>query len=655
MLLPFASDKRHQDPSVYDGDSDLEDGIDEWQVPHTPSSRTASVDQHMSYIAAPLRRESFSEQDLAAHLKGLDDTKKATRAALDALWHGRAEISASNVLSSFEIEEDGPYSNATYEVYEVGRNNKAKPKHNYNGDHEIGDDDDDRILDASMVWETIREVNVNGEAVGRMTILQEPSPLMLGAAHLTMKRHFDMHELFEHLISTAGNAGQTKAFMNRAYESEPLRQRSFFFVFKYYTVLGDELTPAPWQAYDSRPPDRRSPDHIDITEASSVLALSLGGPPTGTVTSRVRRRKVQGAVYDAFAPWHLLSIQCFPDDQHSMRSEDSEKPFYNGPYAFLDSLAAEYRDAMKRYTQLNELITKLITPPNRFMFDSKLRDNLLFEDKYFTYSRRYFWAYNTLGVINEGIKSMRTAYLDTFTKDFWAGRHKTLWPHPDPDSPDGRAYRARMAVVRKELESVAVAELQDMLDKNEATRTEIRSLREQLFSGSSVKESRRAIEQGDNIKILTGISMVFLPLTFVTSVFGITTFDISAEDWRFPVTMVAVCVPFFLLIVMLQTRAGMEWVKKGSRAVEAWGRGVLGGSGGAAAGRRQYHQFHQQQHGQQQNGANASTGGADWGGRERDLGEGEGDGGIGGGGWGWSWVWRRRKVAGRPVEKDGNV
>lgn len=148
------------------------------------------------------------------------------------------------------------------------------------------------------------------------------------------------------------------------------------------------------------------------------------------------------------------------------------------------------------------------------MFSPRLRDKLLFEDSHFTYSRRYFWAYNTLGVINEGIKSMRAAYLSAFTKDFWAGRHPTLWPHPSPDSPDGRDYAARMDALRQELES-AVAELQVTHDKNEGTRTEIRSLREQLFSGSSVKESRRGVEQGDNIKILTSVSMIFLPLTFV--------------------------------------------------------------------------------------------------------------------------------------------
>jgi len=33
---------------------------------------------------------------------------------------------------------------------------------------------------------------------------------MLGAAHLTMKDHFDMDEIFQHLVSTTGNKGKTR-------------------------------------------------------------------------------------------------------------------------------------------------------------------------------------------------------------------------------------------------------------------------------------------------------------------------------------------------------------------------------------------------------------------------------------------------------------
>lgn len=34
------------------------------------------------------------------------------------------------------------------------------------------------------------------------------------------------------------------------------------------------------------------------------------------------------------------------------------------------------------------------------------------------------------------------------------------------------------------------------------------------------------------------------------------------QDWQFPVTMITVCVPFFLLIFVLMTRRGMDAVRK---------------------------------------------------------------------------------------------
>jgi Mg2+ and Co2+ transporter CorA len=143
-----------------------------------------------------------------------------------------------------------------------------------------------------------------------------------------------------------------------------------------------------------------------------------------------------------------------------------------------------------------------------------MRDDLLFEDKNFTYSRRYFWANSSLGVLNDGIKSMQKAYEESFTDDFWEGQHRTIWPHPKPESAEGKEYLEKMKRVRTELTS-AVAALESVKKKNERTKKEITSLREQLFSGSSVNESRKAIEQGDNIKVLTSLSMIFLPLSFV--------------------------------------------------------------------------------------------------------------------------------------------
>src|SRR5271155_5129143 len=67
--------------------------------------------------------------------------------------------------------------------------------------------------------------------------------------------------------------------------------------------------------------------------------------------------------------------------------------------------------------------------------------------------------------------------------------------------------------------------LREVHAQNSLEQKDIKSLREQLFSGTSVRESRYAVKmaqttvkQGYNIKLLTLVTIFFLPLTFVTSV-----------------------------------------------------------------------------------------------------------------------------------------
>jgi len=67
--------------------------------------------------------------------------------------------------------------------------------------------------------------------------------------------------------------------------------------------------------------------------------------------------------------------------------------------------------------------------------------------------------------------------------------------------------------------------------------------------------------------------MIFVPLTFVTSVFGMTNMDQRPHFWQFGVTLATVCVPFFLLIGFLNTEAGYRiWMRK-TKALWRWMRG----------------------------------------------------------------------------------
>jgi hypothetical protein len=146
------------------------------------------------------------------------------------------------------------------------------------------------------------------------------------------------------------------------------------------------------------------------------------------------------------------------------------------------------------------------------MFNGKVRDKLLFEDEEFTYSRRYFWAYQTLGIMMNGIKAIIDSYEDTFTDEVWEGKHKSLWPMLDEESSRNKYWRKRMAHLKSNFEK-EIKNLEKLYEENDERRKEIRLLRDQLFSGTSVLESRKSVElstvtilQGHNIKLLTLVS-----------------------------------------------------------------------------------------------------------------------------------------------------
>ena len=429
-------------------------------------------------------------------------------------------------------------------------------------------------LSPLKVWEVLKHVNPSGKSAGRITILQEPTPLMLSALHLSMRQNFDTNEVLRLLVGEKGGkmVGKSEArVLNRCYSPQLLHRRSFVFVFRYYTCVAENAEPPPWQYSNLRGPRF---DHIDLAECRSVLALSLEGDaikqPRHEQSTRTRRGTLNnpnhnssGSIYDTFAPWHLLHIQSFPDDEHSCLTSiaDGTTRFINGPYAFLFRLADEYRDAVKRNNMLHARITNPVIPPTAWLFDQHLRDKLLFEDNNLTYTRRYFWAFNALRSINQSIDSLVTTYRETFTDPIWNGLHPEIWPHPAPDSPQAKHYRSQLAPLRDSL-SHSINELLVIQKKNEQTRQEIIILREQLLAGSSIKESRRSIERGDNMKMLTSISVIFLPLTFVTSVFGMTEFHIAPSEWQFPAIMVLVCVPVIVFVLLVQTVSGMGMVKR---------------------------------------------------------------------------------------------
>ena len=418
---------------------------------------------------------------------------------------------------------------------------------------------------ALTIWNQIKTVNAGSEeqrlAVGRITIVREPSPLLFAALHYTMREHFDMDEAFQLLFDD-----KTRAIPHRPFDLDPIHRRTFVFTFEYFTIVGDECVPMKWQRADERAYIGAMEGHVPISRCCSVVALWLGGEPVSKIRNRDRRisRKV-GDVYDPFGPWHVLSIQAYPDWKSSVHSHDSTKHYVNGPEAFLITLRAEYKDAQKRLTEVYNKISDLVRSPPDFMFKQTIRDRLLFEDDDFTYTRRYFWAQQSLGIMNEDIDEMISAYKRTFTNNVWNGSDKIIWPGDENQSSRYAHWRKRMVGLRKDIEH-EIRGLEQIHQLNDEKIKEIKGLRDNLFSGTSVMESRRSVqqqaitvEQGHNIKILTLVTIFFLPLTFVTSVFGMTNMNPEEGFKRFGIILVAICVPTYILIGSLNTERGVRF------------------------------------------------------------------------------------------------
>ena len=467
------------------------------------------------YVQELLEPQSFDHEELREHLREYDFDdygKKILEGVVDDLERLKQAWLFPTQLGP--AEDRSHYSH--YQVFDVGTDGAPLQI----------DLSESKVSQATAIWLALKDINQPSrarKAVGRITIAREFSPILFGAVHLTTHRTFDTDELFRNLV----DSGASSASMHRAFDSDPRRQSSFVFNFEYFTIIGDDCQPMQWQMADRQ--RRRNARHIPITRCSSVVALALDGKPIKKLRNPARRAKnTHGFAYDIWAPWQVLNLQCYPDWKSSTDVHDSTKHYVNGVEAFMATLLGEYRDAERRFEDIYKRITHLITPPLDFMFNSDIRDKLLFEDGDFTYSRRYFWAFQTLGLMNDSIKSMVDAYEDTFTDDVWEGKHKTLWPLLEEHSGRNVYYKKKMASLRVKF-TVAIQNLKTQIAENNQRRTEIRNLRDQLFSGTSVLESRRSVEmteitvqQGHNIKLLTLVSIFFLPLTFVTSVFGMT-------------------------------------------------------------------------------------------------------------------------------------
>ncbi|MCJ1310262.1 hypothetical protein MMC25_003924 [Agyrium rufum] len=134
-------------------------------------------------------------------------------------------------------------------------------------------------------------------------------------------------------------------------------------------------------------------------------------------------------------------------------------------------------------------------------------DNLLFDDGSFSRSRKYFWAINCLSTFEEHISDNIEQW-----ELFIVARVAPLIQAgllPELDIHQYNTGQKQHAI---------------LVNQREWFRTKLantKALRDALFSASAVIESRASTRLGENVKLLTFVSIFFLPLSFCASLWSV--------------------------------------------------------------------------------------------------------------------------------------
>ncbi|KAG8530501.1 uncharacterized protein KY384_005004 [Bacidia gigantensis] len=178
---------------------------------------------------------------------------------------------------------------------------------------------------------------------------------------------------------------------------------------------------------------------------------------------------------------------------------------------------------LMHWAKVSGYIEKLIAGQDTFL-DEERHDSLLFDDDNFTRSRQYFWVINSIEgfvlIIDETINHYENV------RKWVCPKNRAEW--------------------RKH--EIGLDKLKLMKQRFENQRNKATMLRDGLFSASSVFESRLSTKLAQNVRLLTYVSIFYLPLAFCAALWAIP--NITQPSTRTPFIIAAVLVGFFTYFVV---------------------------------------------------------------------------------------------------------
>ncbi|KAL1964567.1 hypothetical protein VTN77DRAFT_6864 [Rasamsonia byssochlamydoides] len=187
------------------------------------------------------------------------------------------------------------------------------------------------------------------------------------------------------------------------------------------------------------------------------------------------------------------------------------------------------------------------------ILDPEKHDALLFDDNTFSRSRKYFWVVDSLELF-------KTQIADTLRewKDFWDAQKQIIQLFeqvelqracPEDVSLDAPTIDECVRAIETQL-----GRLRDNRVQFEAFYTKTLALREGLFNASSVIESRASTRLGENVKLLTYVSIFYLPLSFCAAIWSI---NENYSTSAFAITAVIIALITYLLVANLENAVSL--------------------------------------------------------------------------------------------------
>lgn len=190
-----------------------------------------------------------------------------------------------------------------------------------------------------------------------------------------------------------------------------------------------------------------------------------------------------------------------------------------------------------RWQSAIEAVDDQIVSPSTIIF-SKEDPDLLSDDPQFSRSKTYFWALQAYKMYAERLEQTINTWVE-FRKD---GLNKLN---------DGRMSKETWDFTVASIDG-GIEMLRRKLRHVREKSQEVRNLREGLFGASALFDSRTTVRQGDNIRLLTYITLLFLPLSFCTSIFGMQVVLPSLPLKVFIITVPVIFVFTAILVFNLQ-------------------------------------------------------------------------------------------------------